>query len=492
MTEPPSSPGKSPDDRGTEIKPGQTSQGSGTSPSYFDLDGRGFVTIMDNAPTPHINVYRAEATLEEGESRLFASVAPFGDETQAADENSLIVFPGSTSDSIRIYAENNWGNSRIVNTIGPLAETQPGFGGIEIYSDGAVEVLPLNTEIRVPSVVSKGNSASNELYTYEKRATGWYLTALNPGDPRTVEWSVRVGGGAPRFNNWYAQLSLTPDGQSFNIGTLEGVVNVKPVAGPANAGVCFAFLEAKDFIDKLGDIANWESGPVYHGGYLEAALAAWRYDIELFAAALQGGAGTDTLPDDIKMELQRVEELVADVTTASEILESAGHDVTQLTDGQRETLREIVTRHAGLIDAAFTAYALLCTAPGSAPDLPVSSNATTISLEFSVSEIRDPGRLWIDDAGLHIRALTGIDAVSGDITGTATTSTNIGWSAPCHAETLICRGAQVSFQQLTITDENGEWTGDLQLVIDPARGPDTITGILRWAGRQCRTGPLPQ
>ena len=64
-------------DRGTQVKPGQTSQGSGTSPSYFEMDGRGFVTIMDNATTPHINVYRAEATLEEGETRLFASAAPF-------------------------------------------------------------------------------------------------------------------------------------------------------------------------------------------------------------------------------------------------------------------------------------------------------------------------------------------------------------------------------------------------------------------------------
>ncbi len=472
-------------DRGTVTKPGQTSQGSGTSPSYFELDGRGFVTIMDNATTPHINVYRAEATLESGESRLFATAAPFGAETQAAGENSLIVFPGSTSDSIRIYAENNWGNSRIINTIGPLAETQPGFGGIEVYRDGAVEVLAVNTEIRVPSVVSKGNSASNELYTYEKRATGWYLTALNPSDPRAVEWSVRVGGGAPRYNNWYAQLSLTPDGQSFNIGTLEGVINVKPVDGPANVDVCFAFLEAKDFIDKLGAVANWETGPTYHGDYLEAALAAWAHDIALFSAMLQGGTSIDALPADVQAELQRIEELVADVTTASQILASVGHDVTMLTAEQRATLLAIAARHADLIDAAFTAYALLCTTPDSAPGLPISSNATPISLEFSVSEVDAPDRLWVDERGLHIRNLAGIDIVSGDISGTATSSTNIGWTAPCNAETLTCRGAQISFQELTITDESGEWTGYVQLLIEPGAGADRLTGIL--VGRRGNT-----
>ncbi|MEZ4570763.1 MAG: hypothetical protein R2849_10645, partial [Thermomicrobiales bacterium] len=118
----------------------------------------------------------------------------------------------------------------------------------------------------------------------------------------------------------------------------------------------------------------------------------------------------------------------------------------------------------------------------------ISSSAASIGLTLSVSEVRAPDRFWLDESGLHIRELAGIDTVSGDITGTATTSTNIGWSAPCNGGTLVCRGAQVSFQQLTITDENGEWTGDLQLVIDPARGPDTITGIL--VGRHGNAGQV--
>ena len=114
-----------------------------------------------------------------------------------------------------------------------------------------------------------------------------------------------------------------------------------------------------------------------------------------------------------------------------------------------------------LLYAALIAYALLCSEPGSVTDLPVPSSATPISLEFSVS---------------------------GDVSGTATTSTNIGWAAPCDPSTLVCRGAQVFFQQLTISDENSEWTGDLQLAIDPAQGPDTITGIL--VGRHGNAGQV--
>lgn len=122
------------------------------------------------------------------------------------------------------------------------------------------------------------------------------------------------------------------------------------------------------------------------------------------------------------------------------------------------------------------------TAPDDADALTISTDATPIALELAISEISAPGRFWLDEAGLHIRGLAGIDTISGDISGTATTRTNIGWTGPCHTDTLICRGAQVSFQQLTITDDNGEWTGDLQLVINPAQGADGVTAILVGRG----------
>ncbi len=111
-----------------------------------------------------------------------------------------------------------------------------------------------------------------------------------------------------------------------------------------------------------------------------------------------------------------------------------------------------------------------------------------LSIEISVTEITDPGALSVNTHSLQIHDLTGQAAVSGDISGAATTDTNITWSGPCNPETLACRGVQVSRQQLTITDDSGEWHGHLQLTLDPAAGGDAISGVL--VGRRGHTGEV--
>ncbi len=119
---------------------------------------------------------------------------------------------------------------------------------------------------------------------------------------------------------------------------------------------------------------------------------------------------------------------------------------------------------------------------GEAADLAAMSEATMISLDLTVTEITDPGTLWLDEDGLHIRGLTGISSVSGDITGTANTVTDIDWAAPCNETTLVCQGAQVSTTELTITDDSGSWEGHMQLVVDPANANTTVTGSLVGGG----------
>ncbi len=107
-----------------------------------------------------------------------------------------------------------------------------------------------------------------------------------------------------------------------------------------------------------------------------------------------------------------------------------------------------------------------------------ASDESSVSIEINVTEISDPGQLWIDENGLQIQDLTGQAAISGDITGTATIETNIRWVGPCDTFTLNCRGQQLSRQELMITDDSGEWKGHLQLTIDPEEGSDAITGVL--------------
>lgn len=215
-------------DRGSGIKPGQVSQGSGTSPTVFHLDGRRFVAIADNADnTMRINVYRAEAELLPGEQRLFAQGVPFGGTTNVCDENSLIVAPApDSSGGVDIFAENNFGYTGIPATDG-AGVTEPGFARMRLLPDGSFQVQSVNSTIRVPTVVSKMSTASNTVYTYEKRTAGWYMTGLDATDLNSVKFAVPVGPGTAQYNNHYAALSLDPDGRSIWIGTVFGVTKVR-------------------------------------------------------------------------------------------------------------------------------------------------------------------------------------------------------------------------------------------------------------------------
>jgi hypothetical protein len=217
---------KSTYDRGTGIKSGQVSFGSGTSPTVFRMNNRRFVTIADNAQTMNVNVYRAEATLLPGEQRLFAQVKPFGANTLVSDENSLVVAANEDGTSIDIYAENNWGNDTVQSTLGS-AVTQPGFARMNLRPDGQFVVASVNNTIAVPSIVSKVSLPSNIIYTYNKTPDGWYITGLDATDLTKVRFTNRTGGGLIRYNNYYAGLSLDPDGKTLWLGLVFGLMKVQ-------------------------------------------------------------------------------------------------------------------------------------------------------------------------------------------------------------------------------------------------------------------------
>ena len=214
-------------DRGTGIKPGQVSFGSGTSPTVFRMAGRRFVAIADNAANGmNVNVYRAEATLAAGEQRLFAQVAPFGSGPDICDENSLIAAPATDgSGGYDLFAENNFGYTGFDSVAG-AGVTTPGFARMRLLPNGNFTVASVNNSIRVPTIVSKMSKANNTVYTYEKRTDGWFLTGLDATDLNSVRFSVPVGPGTAFFNNHYAALSLDPDGRSVWFGTAFGVTKV--------------------------------------------------------------------------------------------------------------------------------------------------------------------------------------------------------------------------------------------------------------------------
>jgi hypothetical protein len=201
-------------DRGSRVKPGMLSQGSGTSPT---LIGDRWVAIADNAdPRTDILVYdrRRDAT-----DRLHCSV-PVLKEGASTTENSLVAAGSS------LIIENNYGYSGVQSTLLGRTTT-PGIARVDIDSGGC-HVAWTNDRISAPTSVAKASLGNGLLYAYTKPARkdgidAWYLTAL---DVRTgnVVWSRLTGTGV-QWNNHYAAIYLGPDGTAY-VATLAGLVRI--------------------------------------------------------------------------------------------------------------------------------------------------------------------------------------------------------------------------------------------------------------------------
>jgi outer membrane protein assembly factor BamB len=227
---------RQPYDRGTRVKPGQVSQGSGTTPTLVgaaSAPGGGAIAITDNAdPQMHVLVFRRGRGGPGSEPLCSQPVFPAG---EGDDENSLIAVPGG------LIAENNYGYAGpLAGVPGRTADTTPGLVRIDLDPvDGGCHVAWENTTARVPTLVSKVSLATGLVYAYTHPAAdelpmtlqlpdllapdAWFLTAF---DARTGEqvWSRHVGSGLG-FNNNYAPVTLGPDGTAY-VGTLGGLVRI--------------------------------------------------------------------------------------------------------------------------------------------------------------------------------------------------------------------------------------------------------------------------
>ncbi len=151
-------------DRGSRVKPGQVSQGSGTTPTLVgsaSSPGGGSIAITDNAdPRMNVLVFRRGKT---GPGRAPLCRQPVFPAGQGDDENSLISVPGG------LVAENNYGYA------GPgpsgastrTADTTPGLVKVAVdYRNGGCHVAWNNTTARIPTVVSKLSRGSGLIYGY--------------------------------------------------------------------------------------------------------------------------------------------------------------------------------------------------------------------------------------------------------------------------------------------------------------------------------------
>ncbi len=203
-------------DRGTRLKPGNLSQGSGTTPTLL---GDRWVAINDNAdPQTNVLVYdrRTGAT-----DRLHCT-QPVLAANAGTTDNSLVAAGNS------FIIENNHGYKGPTSTI--LGKTTtPGLARVMVEDDGC-HVAWTNDSI-APSSVAKASLGNGLLYAYTKPKSpngnvldAWYFTAIDIRTGKTV-WSRLTGTGI-QWNNHYAAIYLGPDGTAY-IATLAGLVRIQ-------------------------------------------------------------------------------------------------------------------------------------------------------------------------------------------------------------------------------------------------------------------------
>lgn len=209
-------------DRGSAVKPGMLSQGSGTSPT---LIGKRWIVVADNAePRMRVLVYDRRRGVRD---RLHCRVPVFG-KGASTTENSLVAAGRS------VLVENNYGYEGVQSTtLGRT--TTPGIARVLIRRNGC-SVAWTNDEVVAPTSVPKASLGNGLLYAYTKpaRADGldaWYFSAL---DIRTGElaWSRLTGTGI-QWNNHYAAIYLGPDGTAY-VATLAGLIRLADGGGPVS------------------------------------------------------------------------------------------------------------------------------------------------------------------------------------------------------------------------------------------------------------------
>jgi hypothetical protein len=201
-------------DRGSRTKPGNLSQGSGTTPTLL---GKRWVAINDNAdPQTNVLVYDRQ----KGATDRLHCTQPVLPADAGTTDNSLIAVDNS------FIIENNYGYAGPQSTLFGKTTT-PGIARVMVDDDGC-HVAWTNDEV-APSSVAKASLGNGLLYAYTKppSASGidaWYFTAIDIRTGKTA-WSRLTGTGI-QWNNHYASIYLGPDGAAY-IATLAGLVRLK-------------------------------------------------------------------------------------------------------------------------------------------------------------------------------------------------------------------------------------------------------------------------
>src|SRR4051812_23527880 len=200
-------------DRGSQQKPGQLSQGSGTTPT---LIGKDLVVITDNAD-PRMNVVAYLRGKNVSGPRTVCSAPVFG--ANAGDTENSVVAVGRS-----VVVENNYGYQNPSSTMLGRTTT-PGVARVGVGAKNCGVMW--SSDVIAPTSVPKVSLRSGLAYVYSKPAgvpqDAWYFTAIDVRSGETV-WQKLTGTG-PQYNNHYAAIYLGPDRSAY-IATLSGFIRL--------------------------------------------------------------------------------------------------------------------------------------------------------------------------------------------------------------------------------------------------------------------------
>ena len=191
-------------------KPGQISDGSGTTPTILG-DGK-YVAIVDNAASrEHIVVYRTAKELRQGQKRKVCSVGIFRNGASAV-EDSLVGFRRS------LIAVNNYGYTIDLKTL----KSTPSVAGlvrVDVNQAGTgCRMVWNNTTVTSPNAGAAMSTRNGLVYTYTRRYDSngldvWYWTAVSFRTGR-VMWERQVGTGS-QFDAYWPIPLIGPNGSLY-------------------------------------------------------------------------------------------------------------------------------------------------------------------------------------------------------------------------------------------------------------------------------------
>lgn len=203
-----------------QLKPGQYSLGSGTSPTILD-HGR-YVAIMDNAYRWHMVVYRTAARLGPHERRIVCQVPVFPPGHGATDDS--LVGSGRS-----LIVANNYGYSVNLDTL-QSTPSVPGVVRVDINANGnGCHLVWDNRRLENANVAPDLSTRTGLVYLYVRRTDPkthvdvWYWTAVDFRTGKTV-WQ-RLAGTGRLYDSYYPRMVIGPTGTAY-VGQYGGIVAI--------------------------------------------------------------------------------------------------------------------------------------------------------------------------------------------------------------------------------------------------------------------------